>query len=189
MKKYKIELSEEQMRVIAQCLEDVSRFASGQWKMENTIEAMLQCLPFEEQIKRRDEAEELLKKVKRILLPELQDNASKGYNGSEFIGNTYQIYRTILHQFAIDNNWNNVYSYSALPSGNLGTIKIEAINAEKANYEIQKLFDKQIIESDFLACHFTKHILNIPNNKLESKTVKEHYSEFKKRYLEENSSN
>jgi hypothetical protein len=61
--------------------------------------------------------------------------------------------------------------------------------SEKANYEIQKLFNNQIRESDFLVCHFTKHILNMPNNKLESKTVKEHYSEFKKRYLEENSSN
>ena len=61
--------------------------------------------------------------------------------------------------------------------------------SEKANYEIQKLFDKQIKDSDFLACHFTKHILNMPNNKLESKTIKEHYSEFKKCYLEENSSN
>lgn len=39
--KYRIELSEEQMSLIAQCLEDVSRFASGQWKMDNTIEAMV----------------------------------------------------------------------------------------------------------------------------------------------------
>jgi hypothetical protein len=85
-------------------------------------------LPFDEQMKRRDEVEELLKQVKRILLPELPDNASKGYNGSEFIGNTYQIYRTILHQLAIDNNWNNVFSSSSLPSGTLGTIKVEAID-------------------------------------------------------------
>ena len=126
--KYKIELSEEQLSVIAQCLEDVSRFASGQWKMENTIEAMVKGLPFEEQIKRRDEAEELLRQAKKVLLPEMQDNSSKGHNGTDFIGNTYQIYRTILHQFAKDKNWNNVYSSSALPSGSLGTIKIEAIN-------------------------------------------------------------
>ena len=125
---YKIELSEEQMSIIAQCLEDVSRFASGQWEMQNTIEAMVKGLPFEDQIKRRYEAEELLKQAKRVLLPEMQDNSSKGYNGSEFIGNTYQIYRTILHQLAIDNNWNNVYSSSSLPSGTLGTIKIEAID-------------------------------------------------------------
>ena len=128
MRKYKIELSEEQMRLVSFCLEDVSRFASGQLEMRYTIEKMLCGLPFDEQMKRRDEVEKLLKQVKRILLPELSDNASKGYNGSEFIGNTYQIYRTILHQLAIDNNWNNVYSSSSLPSGTLGAIKVEAID-------------------------------------------------------------
>lgn len=127
MKKYTIQLSEEQMRLIAQCLEDVSRFASGQWEMQNTIEAMIKGLPSEEQIKRRDKAEKLLKRTKKVLLPEMSDNSSKGYNGTEFIGNTYQIYRTILHQFAKDKNWDNVYSYPALPSGTLGTIKIELI--------------------------------------------------------------
>jgi hypothetical protein len=126
--KYKIELSGEQISLIAQCLEDVSRFASGQWEMQNTIEAMVKGLSFEEQIKRRDEAEELLRQTKKVLLPEISDNSSKGYNGSEFIGNTYQIYRAILHQLAKDNEWNNVYSYPGLPSGNLGTIKIEAVD-------------------------------------------------------------
>ncbi len=64
------------------------------------------------------------RQVKRVLLPEMQDNSSKGYNGTNFIGNTYQIYRTILHQFAKDKNWDNVYSSPALPSGNLGKIEI-----------------------------------------------------------------
>lgn len=127
MKKYRIELSEEQMRLISSCLEDVSRLASGQWEMKYTIEEMVKGLPFEERIKRRDLAEEHLKQAKRVLLPELPDNGSKGYNGTEFIGNTYQIYRTILHQLAMDYDWNNVYSSSALPSGNMGTIKIEPI--------------------------------------------------------------
>ena len=128
MKKYTIELSENQMSLIAQCLEDISRFASGQWEMQNTIENMVKGLPHKEQIKRRDEAEIFLNHAKRILLPELADNQSKGYNGSEYIGNTYQIYRTILYQLAKDNDWNNVYSSSALPSGNLGTIKIETVD-------------------------------------------------------------
>jgi hypothetical protein len=126
-KKYKIELSEEQMFLIAHCLEDVSRFASGQWELRHTIEEMLRGLPFDEQMKRREIAEGLLKEVKKILLPDLLDNQSKNYNGSEFIGNTYQIYRTIFHQLAIDNNWNNVYSSPALPSGVLGTINIEKV--------------------------------------------------------------
>lgn len=116
------------MRLIADCLEDVSRFASGQWEMRYTVEEMVRGLPFDKQIERRDEAEYFLNKAKKILLPDLPDNASKGYNGSEFIGNTYQIYRTILHQLAKDNDWNNVYSSSALPSGNLGTIKIESVD-------------------------------------------------------------
>ena len=125
MKTYTIELTEAQMRLIADCLEDVSRFASGQWEMRYTIEEMLRGLQFDEQMKRRGEVEELLKQAKRVLLPDYQDNASKGYNGSEFIGNTYQIYRTILHQLAKDNDWNNVYSSEPLPSGNMGAIKIE----------------------------------------------------------------
>lgn len=103
MKKYRIELSEQQMKLIAECLEDISRFASGQWGMRYTIEKMLRGLPFDEHMKRRGEAEELLKQAKRVLLPEFSDNANKGYNGSEFIGNTYQIYRTILYQLANDN--------------------------------------------------------------------------------------
>ena len=127
MKNYKIELSEDQMRLIARCLEDVSRFASGQCRLDYTIEEMVRGLPFDEQIKRRDEVEELFGQAKKILLPKLHTNESKGYNGTDFIGNTYQIYRTILHQLAMDYDWDNVYSSPALPSGNMGTIKIEQI--------------------------------------------------------------
>lgn len=127
MKKYRIELSEEQMRLISDCLEDVSRFASGQCELNYTIEEMLKELPFEEQMKRSNEVENLLQQIKTILLPEKYKHSSKGYDGTEFIGNVYQIYRTILHQLAKDNDWNNVYSSPALASGNLGTIKIEKI--------------------------------------------------------------
>jgi hypothetical protein len=62
------------------------------------------------------------------MLPKMAKNESYGYNSTEFIGNTYQIYRTILHQIAIDNNWNNVYSSPALPSGTMGEVKISKIN-------------------------------------------------------------
>jgi len=126
--KYKIELNEAQMRLIANCLEDISRFASGQMELHFTLEEMLRGIDFDIMIERRNNSEKLLRQTKKVLLPGLLDNASLGYNGSEFIGNTYQIYRTILHRLAIDNNWDNVYSSEALPSGNLGTIKIEKIN-------------------------------------------------------------
>ena len=126
-KRYTIELSEEQMRLVAQCIEDVSRFAAGQWELQNTIEAMVKGFPFTDQIQRRDDAEEHLRKAKQILIPQFADNQSYGYNSTEFIGNTYQIYRTIWHQLAKDNDWDNVYSSPALASGTLGTIKIEQI--------------------------------------------------------------
>lgn len=128
MRKYKIELSEQQMQLVANCIEDISRFSSGQCELRHTIEEMLKEFSFEEWMSKRDEIEILLKQLKRILLPDLSDNASKSYNSNEFIGNCYQIYRTILHQLAKDNEWNNVYSYPALASGNLGTIKIELID-------------------------------------------------------------
>jgi hypothetical protein len=126
-KRYTIELSEDQMRLIADCMDDVSRFASGQWQLRTTLNEMLQGLPFEEWIERRNEAEELLKQAKRVLLPDFADNQSFGYNSTEFIGNCYQITRTILYQLAKDNDWDNVYSSPALASGTLGAIKIEQI--------------------------------------------------------------
>ena len=126
--KYQIELSEEQMILVANCLEDVSRFASGQIELKNTIIEMIKDMPFEKRIKKRSKVESFLEKVKKVLLPDLSENEAKKYNATPFIGNTYQIYRTILHQLAKDNNWNNVYSYPALPSGNLGTIKINKVD-------------------------------------------------------------
>ncbi|CAM3798687.1 hypothetical protein FLGE108171_15370 [Flavobacterium gelidilacus] len=51
--------------------------------------------------------------------------------------------------------------------------------SEKANYEIQKLFDKQKKQSDLLTIAFSGMLIEMPNNKLESKTIKEHYSDFK----------
>ncbi len=60
--------------------------------------------------------------------------------------------------------------------------------SEKANYEIQKLFDKQKKQSDFLTIAFSGMLMQMPNNKLESKTIKEHYADFKV-HLETSSNN
>lgn len=127
MRRYRIELSEEQMLLISNCIDDIHRFASGQWELKNTIDNMLSDLPFEERIKRRNEAEDILRQAKRVLLPDLPDNGFKKYNDSDFLGNTYQIYRNILHKISVSNNHNNVYQYPTLPSGNMGEIKIREI--------------------------------------------------------------
>ena len=127
MKKYTIELTEDQMRLVANCLEDVSRFASGQCELRYTTEAMLKGVSFNEFIERRKEYEPLFAQIKKVMLPHLPTNVSLGYNGTEFIGNVYQIFRSILYRLATDNNWDNVYSSPALPSGTMGTVKIEEV--------------------------------------------------------------
>tara|TARA_R110001606_G_scaffold6316_1_gene28465 strand:- start:1446 stop:1808 length:363 start_codon:yes stop_codon:yes gene_type:complete len=104
MKKYRIELSKKQMRLIANCLEDVSRFASGQCEMKYTIQEIVKDLPLDSQIRIRNGAEERLKQAKRILLPNMADNASIGKNGSDFISNSHHIYKTIQQQLEIEND-------------------------------------------------------------------------------------
>jgi hypothetical protein len=125
--KYTIELSKEQMLLVAYCLEDVSRFASGQPNMDYTLQHMLKELPFDITMERRNHVRDLLELCKKILLPELSANESLGYNSTTFIGNTYQIYRSIIHQVAVDEDWHNVYSSPTLPSGNMGGIKITKV--------------------------------------------------------------
>lgn len=82
--------------------------------------------------------------IRRRLFPDLEDYEHIGYDGGSrdkinrkrLIGNTYQIYRSILHQLAIDENWNNVYSDITLPSGDMGTIKVERIDDEKKDEDV-----------------------------------------------------
>lgn len=79
--------------------------------------------------------------IRRRLFPDLEDYEHIGYDGGSkdminrkrLIGNTYQIYRSILHQLAIDENWNNVYSDMTLPSGDMGMIKVERVDDDKDN--------------------------------------------------------
>lgn len=130
MQKYTIELSEGQLRLIAQCLEDVSRFASGQSEMRYTVEEMVRVAApkdFEKQLELRNEAEIHLNNARNVLI-ELPENASFGYNSKEFIGNTYQIYRSIWHELLKDTEHWNVYHSPALPSGTMGTIKIQKLD-------------------------------------------------------------
>lgn len=82
--------------------------------------------------------------IRRRLFPDLEDFEHIGYDGGSrdkinrkrLIGNTYQIYRSILHQLAIDENWNNVYSDITLSSGDMGTIKVERIDDEKKDEDV-----------------------------------------------------
>ena len=136
-KLYRITCTREALMLIANCVEDISRFSSGQPELSNTLMQMLSNC--DDSCELRDEAEAHLQAAKQTLFPELPPGSSYSYNGGNqknqlrknLIGNTYQIYREILHQVALDENWNNVYTSESLPAGQLPKIQIEIINPKK----------------------------------------------------------
>lgn len=129
MKKYQITLTEKQLRLIAECVEDCHRFMSGQMEMHNITS-------------RLDNYHELYDKLyelKPLVTPELTHRGSSyGWNGGhcpnehqrKFIAETYPIYREILHFFACQqtvNDW-NVYRNETLTCEEGGEpIKIKEI--------------------------------------------------------------
>ena len=130
---YQIVVNRRQLELIARCLEDISRFAAGQPELHHTVESLL--ANHDDSCEKRDEIEAHLLAIKKILYPELSDHASYGYDGGDqrdpirknLIGNTYQIYREILHFLAVKDRQNNAYNSVTLPSGNLGPIKVKEI--------------------------------------------------------------
>ena len=131
-RKWRLTLTEPQLRLIARCIEDCSRFASGQTEMSNTVG----YLP------NSTSARDVLRTVKPIVAPELEPNASYGWNGGScprilqhcFIAKTYYLYREILHCLTVERNkeedmsW-NVYLGKTLRCADSGEpIKLEVVD-------------------------------------------------------------
>ena len=98
MKKYRITLTEEQLILISNCVEDCHRFACGDTELSNTTSAF--------NIKEYDELRDRLQSLHSLVTPELGICASYGWNGGgckdehqrKFIAKTYAIYREILYK-------------------------------------------------------------------------------------------
>ena len=131
-RKWRLTLTESQLRLIAQCVEDCSRFASGQTEMGNTIGYLHNS----------SSIMDVLRTVKPIVTPGLEPNASYGWNGGScprklqrgFIAKTYYLYREILHCLTVEHNkeedmsW-NVYLGETLRCADSGEpIKLEVVN-------------------------------------------------------------
>ena len=125
-------MTEAQLRLIAKCVEDCSRFASGQTEMGNTIGYLHNS----------SSIMDVLRTVKPIVTPGLEPNASFGWNGGScprrlqhgFIVKTYYLYREILHRITVECNkeedmsW-NVYLGETLRCADSGEpIKLEVVN-------------------------------------------------------------
>ena len=131
-KKWRIELTEHQLMLMAKCIEDCSRFIGGQMELSNSTT----CL------KHGRYLGEELRTLQPFVTPELGCGASYGWNGGscpdenqrKFIAETYYLYREIYHQVTLDKakdkdmDW-NVYLGETLTCKDSGEpIKVERID-------------------------------------------------------------
>ena len=130
-KKWRIELTEHQLRLMAQCIEDCHRFIAGQMELSNSTSCLKHCRHLGEE----------LHTLQPFVTPELGRGASYGWNGGscpndhqrKFIAETYYLYREIYHQVTLDKakdkdmDW-NVYLGETLTCNESGEpIKVERI--------------------------------------------------------------
>ena len=130
-KKWRIELTEHQLMLMAKCIEDCSRFISGQMELSNSTSCLKHCRHLGEE----------LHTLQPFVTPELGRGASYGWSGGscpndnqrKFIAETYYLYREIYHQVTLDKakdkdmDW-NVYLGETLTCNESGEpIKVESI--------------------------------------------------------------
>ena len=130
-KKWRIELTEHQLRLMAQCIEDCHRFIGGQMELSNSTA----CL------KHYRELSDELGKLQTFVTPLLEHRAAYGWDGGtcpdkhqrKFIAETYYLYREIYHQVTLDDakhrymDW-NVYLGDTLTCNESGEpIKLKRI--------------------------------------------------------------
>lgn len=92
-KKWRIELTEHQLMLMAQCVEDCHRFMAGQMELSNSTA----CL------KHTHDLWDKLNELQPLVTPELGRGASYGWNGGtcpndnqrKFLAETYYLYRRI----------------------------------------------------------------------------------------------
>ena len=115
--KYTLTVTESQLRLIADCVEDMSRFMGGQMELWNATSRLDNFI----------ELKERLDDLHSLVTPDLPRNASYGWNGGrcpnknqeEFIAKTYVIYREIRHKLRVLNKDPNGENYNVYDSPSL----------------------------------------------------------------------
>lgn len=130
--KWRIELTEHQLMLLARCVEDCCRFIAGQTELFNSAA----CL------KEYRKLNDKLEKLQPLVAPDLGRGGSYGWSGNscpnenqrKFIAETYYLYREIYHQVILnrskseDIGW-NVYLGETLTCENSGEpIKVEKVD-------------------------------------------------------------
>ena len=115
--KYTLTVTESQLRLIADCVEDMSRFMGGQMELWNATRRLDNFIELKE---RRED-------LHSLVAPDIPRNASYGWNGGrcpnknqeEFIAKTYAIYREIRHRLRVLNKDLNDENYNVYDSPSL----------------------------------------------------------------------
>lgn len=130
-KKWRIELTEHQLLLMAQCIEDCHRFIGGQMELSNSTSCLTRHLELSEE----------LGKLQQFVAPNLGRGASYGWSGGscpnenqrKFLAETYYLYREIYHKVTLDDakhrymDW-NVYLGETLTCNESGEpIKLKRI--------------------------------------------------------------
>lgn len=126
-KKWRIELTEHQLRLIANCVEDCHRFIAGQTELYNSTACLRHYM----------ELTYGLDKLKPFVTHKIGRGASYGWNGGscpngrqrKFIAETYYLYRKIRERIWIENSpLGNKYLSETLRCKESGEpIKVERI--------------------------------------------------------------
>ena len=109
-KKWRIELTEHQLRLIANCVEDCHRFIGGQMELSNSTACLKHCRHLGEE----------LGTLQAFVTPELGRGETYVWDGGscpneyqrKFIAETYYLYSEIYHQLTLgaakhkDMGWN-----------------------------------------------------------------------------------
>lgn len=129
--KWRIELTERQLMLMARCVEDCHRFIGGQMELSNSTSCLEHHLELSEE----------LGKLQPLVTPRMGRGASYGWSGGscpnedqrKFLAETYYLYREIYHQITLDEakyedmSW-NVYLDETLTCDESGEpIKVERI--------------------------------------------------------------
>jgi len=137
--KYQLELTRNQLSVIQEACEFMSRFCTGQLDMlPQSFAGYLRKdkESVEDYCQRRDNWNLGLKMAKKAMFPELSDNASYGISSKYEESNIcYDIYRPILEQFTKEHNSENlhnasysIYDHPGLTTSKEGRITIKLVD-------------------------------------------------------------
>lgn len=127
-KKYQIILTEEQLMLMARCVEDCSRFAAGQTELYNVLRSIDM---YDLSLRKK------LQDLHPLVTPGLGRGASYDWSGSgcpseeqrKFIAQSYYLYREIYHQHNLAEGIDNVYTSETLRCKDSGeSIQVKVID-------------------------------------------------------------